>query len=419
MFPYQPLEASYRRSFILGVLNGLFFNTAAAFLSGSTVIPLFVSQLTDSKILMGLAGTIETIGWFLPQLFAAALTLHLTRQLGIYRKAAYLRIVSFSLLVLVVFFLPSSSPALCLILFFILYSVFSVGAGSAGVSFIDIVGRSIPPHRRGSFFALRMILGGALGILAGLVVNRFLIVFDYPSNFGMIFLFALVLIIAGLVSFMAVKEPELKVARVKRPLLENVKIAYSFFRSNQNLQSLFWVRTAISSFLLGYPFYIIFGKQVLHYPAGSAGIFLGFEMAGYLISNFLWGHLSDRINNRLVLLLSAVCAALTPVLAILSFWISLPVYIYALSFFLLGATESGLFVGFINYILEIAPDDHRPLYLGFLHSLVSLTLVLPVLGGFVLEISSYQFLFGMLFILGIMSTFMAYRLYRLPKQIQS
>ncbi|MCI0532028.1 MAG: MFS transporter, partial [candidate division Zixibacteria bacterium] len=84
------------------------------------------------------------------------------------------------------------------------------------------------------------------------------------------------------------------------------------------------------------------------------------------------------------------------------------------SFFLLGAAESGLFVGFINYILEIAPDEHRPLYLGFLHSLVSLTFLLPALGGVILEISSYKFLFGLLLILGIASTYLAYRLYRLP-----
>lgn len=414
MFPYQPLEASYRRSFLLGVLNGLFFNTAAALLSSSTVIPLFVSRLTDSKILIGLSGTLETMGWFMPQLLAAALTLHHASQLKIYHKAAYLRIASFFFLVLTVFLLPLKNPSLCLILFFLLYSVFSIGAGMAGVSFVDIVGRSIPAQRRGSFFAMRMILGGALGILAGLAVNRFLVLLDYPGNFGMIFLFAFIFIVGGLISFMVVNEPKLLTPRVKRTAMQNIKIAYAFFKSNRNYQSLFWVRTAVSSFLLGYPFYIIFAKQVLGYPTGSAGIFLAFEMGGFLLSNFLWGYLSDRINNRLVLLLSAVCAALTPLLAITTFWTPLPVYVFGFSFFLLGAAESGLFVGFINYILEIAPDEHRPLYLGFLHSLVSLTFLLPALGGVILEISSYKFLFGLLLILGIASTYLAYRLYRLP-----
>jgi len=405
-------ERIYKRVFFLGVLNGIFFNVSGVFLSASTIIPLFISNLTDSKIIIGLASSTENIGWYLPQIVAAGLTLHHSRQLGIYKQAAYFRIVSFLLLVLTVFLLPLKNPALCLVLFLLLLTFYALSGGMAGIAFMDIVGRSVPSYRRGSFFGLRMTIGGALGILAGLVVNSLLVEYEYPVNFGVIFLLALVFIALGLFSFFFIQEPELKNPRAKRSLVENIKEAYSFFQSDQNYKTLFWVRTATSSFLLGYPFYIIFAKQVMLYPAGSAGIFVSYEMGGYLVSNLLWAYLSDRVSNRLVMLLSAISAALAPCFVLISFAVRLPLHLFALSFFLLGATASGLWVGFINYLLEIAPEDHRPLYLGFLNSLVALTLFLPLLGGTILQLSSYQFFFALILGLALLSVFMAYRLYK-------
>ena len=412
MYEVKVEDSVYRKVFFRGVLNGIFFNVSGAFLSASTVIPLFISNLTDSKILIGLAGSLENIGWYLPQLLAAGLTLHYPKQLSIYKQAAYFRIVSFILLVLSVFFLPVKYPALCLVVFLLMLTFYSISGGMAGIAFMDIIGRSVPHHRRGSFFGLRMTLGGALGILAGWIVNGILVGYEFPINFGVIFLAAFVFIALGLFSFFGVNEPELAQPRIKRTLVENVRIAYSFFQSDQSYKSLFWVRTAVSSFLLGYPFYIIFAKQVVLYPEGSAGVFLSYEMAGYLVSNLLWAYLSDRVSNRLVMLLSAITAALAPVFVLVSFAIKLPLHLFALSFFLLGATASGLWVGFINYLLEIAPDDQRPLYLGFLNSLVALTLLLPILGGTILQLTSYQFFFGVVFALALLSVFLAYRLYR-------
>src|SRR3990172_6028585 len=121
----------------------------------------------------------------------------------------YFRITIFSLLVLTVFLFPLKSPALCLTLFLILLSVYSISGGLAGIPFMDIVGRTIPHHRRGTFFGLRMTIGGALGILAGWVVNRLLVDYEYPSNFGLIFFISSILIALGLFSFFGIKEPEL------------------------------------------------------------------------------------------------------------------------------------------------------------------------------------------------------------------
>src|SRR4030067_3388810 len=58
-------------NFIVNVLDGGFFGLGLGFASFSTIIPLFVSQFTDSAILIGLIPAIHVVGWQLPQIFTA------------------------------------------------------------------------------------------------------------------------------------------------------------------------------------------------------------------------------------------------------------------------------------------------------------------------------------------------------------
>jgi hypothetical protein len=65
-------NSHYRQNFICFVLDHVFFGVGLAFVSQTTVLPSFISQLTDSAPLIGLASTIQTGAWLLPQLLAAS-----------------------------------------------------------------------------------------------------------------------------------------------------------------------------------------------------------------------------------------------------------------------------------------------------------------------------------------------------------
>lgn len=60
-----------RFNFTVNVLDGGFFGAALGFASFITIIPLFVSNLTDLAVLIGLIPAIHAVGWQLPQLFTA------------------------------------------------------------------------------------------------------------------------------------------------------------------------------------------------------------------------------------------------------------------------------------------------------------------------------------------------------------
>jgi MFS family permease len=388
----------FKRNFFLGVSNGVLFHFAWAFTGTSTVLPLFISKLTGSQILIGLASTLEALGWFLPQIAIAAMTLHRKNQMPVYIGAAFLRGGSFFLFAILIFVLGKEDPSSLLVIFFILFSLYSFGGGMAGVSFMDIVGKTISENRRGSFFGARKLVGGGLAALGGLLIQRILRLHDFPQNFGTLFLIASALIILALLSVCLMKETPSPCRPERKSIKENMLLG---FRIAQN--DILLTRVAIGCYVMGLPFYIIYAKEYLSIPASMAGLFLTAQMVGYLSSNLLWGYLSNRRNNRLVLVLSALFSGICPLFVLFDITFGIPLWAYGAIFFFLGATISGLDLGYMNYLLQIAPEERRPIYVGFMNTVVGPTLFLSAVGGLIIQLSSFAFLYILLLLISLLS----------------
>ena len=61
-----------KHNYFYNIVDAVFFGLGIGFASFSTVIPLFVSQFTDSQALIGLVPAVHNVGWMAPQLFTAA-----------------------------------------------------------------------------------------------------------------------------------------------------------------------------------------------------------------------------------------------------------------------------------------------------------------------------------------------------------
>jgi len=397
----------FKRNFFLGVSNGVLFHFAWAFTGTSTVLPLFISRLTPSEILIGLASTLEALGWFLPQIAIAAMTLHRTSQLPVYVKAAFLRGGSFLLFAILVFILGEENPSYLLVTFFFLFSLYSLGGGMAGVSFTDIVGKTIPEEKRGSFFGARKLIGGGLAALGGILIQRILKLFDFPQNFGVLFLIASGLIILALTSTCLVKETPTTRRPQKKSVSENLLVGFRITRQDVNFRRFLYTRIAIGCYVMGLPFYVIYAMKFLSAPVSLAGVFLTVQMTGYLSSNLLWGYLSNRRNNRLVLVLSALFSGICPVLVLFDMAIGIPLWAYVSIFFFLGATIAGLDLGYMNYLLQFAPEERRPIYVGFFNTVVGPTLFLSAVGGVIIQVFSFGFLYLLLLLISVVSIFLS------------
>src|SRR5690348_10116478 len=126
-------ERIYRRNFIFFLADNVLFMVAMSILGATTVIPDFVRHLTDSQILIGLSGTLFTIGFTLPQIVIARFIVrHERKKWWFVGPNIPVRFVILTFAGIAVL-LGKDRPGLVLIAFFICYGIAGFGDGLVGV----------------------------------------------------------------------------------------------------------------------------------------------------------------------------------------------------------------------------------------------------------------------------------------------
>jgi MFS family permease len=147
------------------------------------------------------------------------------------------------------------------------------------------------------------------------------------------------------------------------------------------------------------PFYVVFATEELHLGTESIGLFLSSQVVGGILAGFVWGYLNERSGSKIVIQCSTMSALASPLLALLMGPIgrstgSSVIYIYSLIFVAIGALNSSMITGFINFVLELAPSEERATYIALTNTLCGVLLFAPFLGGWLLQVTSYPVLFA-------------------------
>jgi len=267
---------------------------------------------------------------------------------------------------------------------------FSFAGGVATIPFTDIWGKVLPATLRGRFFGHRQLWGGVMAVGAGYVVKHILGNPDlsFPKNYGFLFLLSFAFIAVSYIGLSSVREPDGEVNDPTPQLSLFLKKSVRLLWEDRNFGLLILTQLAVGFAAFAMPFYVLYGKNELHMAAEQVGILVGAQMAGGILSNLLWAHLSDRVGNRIVIILTAATATAIPLLALLCSGAGWRLLIAVFVF--IGFSTSGGQIGFTNYLLEIAPGHLRPTYIALQGTLRGLTMALPVLGGLLIDASSYQ-----------------------------
>lgn len=412
-------EKLSKKNFTLGVLNGAIFRLGLSFTDPHTVLPLFVSLFTSSKVLIGSVLTIRAFGWFMPQVFIASFTEHWQKRKPIYILGAVLRGSSFFLLFILIYFWGKKMSSLLLVSFFILYGTASLGGGLGGLPFLDIIGKVITPRHRGKFFSLRLFFGGVLAVGGGLLVRYVLahpIHFPFPDNYALLFFLTFLFTSLGMLLFVFIREPaELPAVKQRSSFFVYLKGIGIILRNDKNYSRLFWAIIFLNCGIIALPFYAVYGREVLHFPSETTGVFVAAQMMGAIISALFWGFFSDRYGNKIVVVLAGLVGLSIPCLVILTIILykmaifpELLLTIYTIVFVLVGMNLNGLFIGQNNLLLEIAPAGKRGAYIGAANTAIGLVSLLSLLGGYIIERTSYTVLFFLSLILVLTGIFLAF-----------
>jgi MFS family permease len=117
---------------------------------------------------------------------------------------------------------------------------------------------------------------------------------------------------------------------------------------------------------------------------------------------------SDRRGNRSLLLTTAALIALAPLLMLvgpalvstLGLGETALTVALGLVFLLVGSAADGSAMAGMTYLLEIAPDDERPTYIGLANTILGAGALLPIFGGWLVLQLGYSGTFVLGAVLG-------------------
>jgi MFS family permease len=394
----ETLPPHFRWNFGAFVVDYVCFSIALTFASVSSVMPAFVDQLTDSAPVIGLVSSVFQGGWLLPQLGIAGLINDKPHKKP-YMLAGISGRVMFWVIALGLWFGLARYPTAMLILFFASLGTFASTDGLASVAWFDILARAIPLRQRGRLIGLSQFVGGLAGVGVGALVGLILEQRPFPTNYALLFALAGVVLIPSAVALSLIREPSIKETDPTEKggnQTRKTKSDWLKILSDPNFRRLMACRMLVGMVGLATSFYVVHASDVLHLPQSVIGQFVIAQTVSGVVASLLLGLVSERWGPRYVARIGSAAAITGPLFALAAHlagggWL---VQAYPFVYVVIGFVNSMWMLGFTNYMLEIAPDDMRPAYVGLGNTIMGVLTFVPMAGGWLLEITSYTALFG-------------------------
>jgi MFS family permease len=398
-----PSFPHYRRNFAALLGDYVFFGLGITFAGLTTVLPNFIGQLTDSKILIGLLATLGSGAFMLPQLVFANMVTNKPRKKPYFNIGAGFSRPLYLLYGIALWLGLARSPLLALVLIFAVQITFWIGDSLATVAWFDVLTKATPLERRGRLLGSAQITGAVLAVGAGVIIAALLSESGppFPYNYAALFILASVFLLMALSSWSFVVEPIEPVEATERTrwrdylphLVETLSQDHLFRR-------LIIVRLLAGFDTLAIGFYILFATGPLGLPPETVGVFTAAQTIGGVVASLALGAINERLGTHRVIQVATALALTAPLVALGVLWLPirgvvLITTVYAWVFLMLGAVASSTMLGFFNYVMELAPATQRPTYIGLFNTIGGALVVLPTIGGWLLQATSYGVLFAL------------------------
>jgi MFS family permease len=393
-----PLPADYARNARAIAGEAAVTGFAMSFFSTTTVLPAYVATLTRSEVMVGLVVGLVSAAWLLPQLAIVSLTARVVHKRRLMMAALWANRPVYLALSLATLLLAARQPALALALLIVGLLLHAVGDATATTAWFDLLGRLIPPQRRGRVLGGAQVLGGLTGIGAGIVVRYVLsprFPWGYPANYATLLAITGVCLLGGTGLLSRLREPPPSPERQAAPSVRQVLASLPrILLGDRPFRRALIVRLLGACAGLANAFYVLYATRHLGLSAETTGYFVSAQVAGLLASGLLTPPVQDRLgplaHMRLTVGLAALPAGLALLLGALAPTLGPRIlYPYLLVYFFLGLYGSFLNWPFFNWILEYAPEPRRAVYIGLFNTLAAVGALAPTLGGWVVRTFSY------------------------------
>lgn len=379
-----------RHNVLVNLVDGGFFGFAMGFASFSTIIPLFVSQLTDSPLLIGLIPAIHSMGWQLPQLFNARQVSRQKHFLGLVLRMTIHERLPFLGLAIVAWLTPLIGPSTALILIFSLLVWQGLGGGFAAYPWQSMIGKIFSSEYRGTFLggqsAAANLMASLSAILAGLILQRL----ASPVDFTLTFLLCSLSMAVSWFFLSQTREDEHEVSETVSP--GNFWSALpQILRQDRNLRWFLLVRMLSQLAVIGTAFYTVYAVNKLGMDELTVGILTSVLLGVQIVANPIMGWLGDHWSHRGIMATGIFASILS---ALLAWWAPSAAWFFPVMV-LTGIANVGIWTIAIAMIQQFGREEQRPIYIGLSNTLIApFTILAPFLGGWLAELNGYTSAFS-------------------------
>ncbi len=377
---------SLKHNFTVNLLDGAFFGLALGFSSFVTILPLFVSTLTNSATIIGLVPAFHNVGWQLPQLLSANKVARQKRIKPMVLRNTFHERFPFLGLAIVALLIPKIGIQTALILTFVMLAWQGLGGGFTANPWQSMIAKIMPPDRRGTFFGSQSSVANLMASLSAVAAGFILEKFDNHQDFAICFALTAVIMVISMVFLSMTKEPERNfndLPPVQVPLWSNMK---SILKRDSNFRWFLTARILSQIAMMGFAFYTVYAVRVHQVSESGVGIMTGILLGAQILANPIMGWIGDHWSNLAVMKIGISAAILS---ALLAWWAPNPAYFY-LVFILTGIANVSIWTIGLAIVLEFGAESEQPVYIGMSNTLVApAAIIAPFLGGWLADLSGY------------------------------
>ena len=399
------LRVKLRHNTVVNILDGSLFGFGIMGLASYvTIIPLFLSYLTESTALIGFVAALFHIGWQMPQLLTSSYVAGLERFKPMVMVTTLLERVPYFGLALIALAIPTIGPDAALVATLLLLAVQSLGGGFTGTPWQSMISKIMPAHRLGTFFGVQSacvnLFGAGGALLATVILDRL----QYPDSFALLFGIAGISLIISYFFLASTFEPE----SAPHDVVERMNWRDFATRLRQILHTNFnfrWfliARGLTSLSLTVVSFYTIFGIRRFDMSPEFVGVLTSVLLVSNTLSSSVIGWIGDRWGHRRVLILSNLLTALAILIALSAPGVNWFLLVFALT----GFVHATQWTTIMTITIQFCSVAERPFHIGMANTLISpVTFFAPVIGGWLIDAVSFELTFGIFALAALLSVF--------------
>jgi MFS family permease len=386
------VKRNYRWNFATNLLESSLCLFGRGFVSFGTFLPVFLSLFTESKVLIGLAGTLFPAGMLLPQLFTAPYIESLPRKKGAVVRLAIIEKLLYLALAFVALIAFTLRPEVVVGLVLLICLLLGLGGGIVQTGWSELMASIFPERSRGRYFGTSLFIGGLLSAVGAYVGGLILSGGEPPGNYARTFLAGSCIILVSWTFLLWIREPP--AARPPQPRMSQralLRDLPGIFQRDRFFAMFVLAQTVVSVGAMAALFVAVYGRERLALDGYQMGVLTTSLLLGSTIASLAFGWLGDRYGHRALLLAGIALQALGAALCAMSADFAL----LGAAVFVFGAGRGGMGVNQQQVVYECAPLDRRPTYIGLSATVFGVAgLVTPLLGGLVAQAWGYSVMFA-------------------------